>query len=242
VTLLEATANLGGAALLMARKPGREELAGIAGWLDGRLRRLAVDIRTGVTASVDTIAQERPELVVLATGAEPCEPNIGTASARGSIVVAAHAVIAGVVAPGRNVLVYDEIGLDYGAAVAEIVADAGGRAELVSPYFHPALDLGLTNTIWLYRRLFQKGVVITPHSRLRQVVGGAVTLSNIYGGRERVVDGLDMVAVVTLPKPRDGLAEPLRLTGLSVVSIGDCVAPRDVEAAIFEGHRAGRMI
>jgi 2,4-dienoyl-CoA reductase (NADPH2) len=240
VTLLEATANLGGAALLMSKKPGREELAEIAGWLDSRLRRLSVDIRTGVAASVDTIVQERPELVVLATGAEPSEPDFGTTSDHGPKLVAAHAVIAGAVTPGQNVLVYDETGLDYGAAVAELVADAGGRAELVSPYFHPALDLGLTNTIWLYRRLFRKGVVVTPHSRLR-MQSGAVTLDNIYGGRERIVDGLDMVAVVTPPKPRDGLAEPLRIAGLPVVSIGDCVAPRDVEAAIFDGHRAGRM-
>ena len=69
-----------------------------------------------------------------------------------------------------------------------------------------------------------------------------MTIVNVYNGRTRLVPEVDTVVVVTAPKPNDELLVPLRRLPISVVAIGDCVAPRDVESATFEGHRAARSI
>src|SRR5262249_57298343 len=125
-------------------------------------------------------------------------------------VVSAAAVLSGEIEPGRNVVVIDHTGQQIGCAVAELVADRGGRAEVVSRQFHPAVDFGLTNTVALYRRLFRKGVELTAHHDLRDVRAGVVTLFNYYNQRERRIEGVDQVVVVTAPIPNDELLAPLR--------------------------------
>jgi len=122
------------------------------------------------------------------------------------------------------------------------VADGGGRAEVVSRLFHPAIDFGLTNTVLLYRRLFHKGVALRPHHDLRSIGRGVVTLYNRHDGVERTVEGLDMVIVMTPPVPKHGLVSELKSAGSELQVIGACVAPRDIETAIFEGHCAAVAI
>jgi hypothetical protein len=138
--------------------------------------------------------------------------------------------------------VVDHTGQQAGCAVAELVADRGGRAEVVSRQFHPAVDCGLTNTVSLYRRIFRKGVELTPHHDVRAIGADGVTLFNYYNQRERRVEGVDQLVVVTAPVPNDEMLAPLREAGLDVRAVGDCVAPRDIEYATYEGHRAARLV
>ena len=72
--------------------------------------------------------------------------------------------------------------------------------------------------------------------------GDAAVLFNYYNERERTVEGLETVVIVTPPAPNDALIVPLSAAGLDVHAIGDCVAPRDIEDAVYEGHRAARQI
>jgi hypothetical protein len=136
------------------------------------------------------------------------------------------------------VLILDDTGKHLGCAAAELVLDRGGRAQVATRLVHPAIDAGLTTTVSLYRRLFTKGGVLTPHHELRAIENGVVTLANCYSGAEQRVEGLDMVIVVTPALPNDRLIGELREAGIEAEAIGDCVAPRDIETAIFEGHRA----
>jgi 2,4-dienoyl-CoA reductase-like NADH-dependent reductase (Old Yellow Enzyme family)/thioredoxin reductase len=239
VTLFEKEKELGGAALILARKPGRSELGGIARWLAAELTRLGTDVRLGVAADATNVLAMSPDAIIIAAGAATTAPEL-TAPAGGPAVVSATAILEGSVKPGRRVLVVDALGYDQGAAAAEVVLDSGGQAELASPYFHPAIDFGLTNTVSLYRRLFRKGVVMTAHHRLGRVTERGASLVNIYNDEERWRDDIDMVVVATVRLPRDALRDELSASGIRVDMIGDCVAPRDVETAIHEGHRAGR--
>lgn len=241
VVLLEREMRLGGASLDMARKPERGELAGIPEWLSSEVRRLGVQVRLGVVAGLAEIEAESPDVVILATGATDVAPAFEGAPAD-LPVVSAWAAIRDPGQLGRNVVVIDELGQDLGCAVAEMVADRGGSAEVVSPHVHPAIDVGLTNTVWLYRRLFKKGVVLTPHHRLSSIERGRILIENVYSGHRRALAGLDTLVVVTPPSPNDQLLGPLVAAGLRVIAVGDCVAPRDVENATLEAHRAARSI
>ncbi len=77
---------------------------------------------------------------------------------------------------------------------------------------------------------------------LRSIGRGVVTFYNRYDGVERTVEGLDMVIVTIPPVPNDGLVSELKSAGSELQVIGDCVAPRDIETAIFEGHRTAVAI
>ena len=241
VVLLEAQSDLGGAVRLTARQPGREEMLRIATWLADQAQAAGVDIRLGTPATVDRVRAEHPDVVILATGARSPEPD-GARPAPSLSIVSATAVLSGQVEPGKHVVVIDHTGQQIGCAVAELVADRGGRAEVVSRQFHPAVDFGLTNTVSLYRRLFRKGVELTAHHDVREVGDHSVTLFNYYNHRERRIEGVDQVVVVTSPLPNDALLEPLRGAGFDVHAVGDCVAPRDIEYATYEGHRVARLV
>jgi hypothetical protein len=241
VTLLERSGELGGAATDTARQPGREELIGIVRWLVGQLEKLEVDVRLSMPATLNEIRRARPDYLVLATGARDSEPVEATPTA-GVPVVSAWAVINGQAAVGRNVLVIDHFGKQLGCAVAELVADNGGKAELVTRQFHPAVDYGLTNTISTYRRLFRKGVTLTAHHDIGAINRGVVTIFNYYSGAERTIEGLDTVVIVTVPVANDDLFAELRSSQITFEPIGDCVAPRDIESAILDGHRVARAL
>lgn len=178
---------------------------------------------------------------MLATGARDTSPHEDLSEA-GVSVATAWSILDGSVAPGRNVLVVDHSRSDTGCSVAELVADSGGEAEVISRQFHPAIDFGLTNTISLYRRLFRKNVELTAHHDLGPIRDGAVHLVNCFSGKERRLIGLDLVVFVTVPTPNDELLAPLQAAGVEVHAIGDCVAPGDIENATFEGHRVARTL
>jgi len=48
--------------------------------------------------------------------------------------------------------------------------------------------------------------------------------------------------VVTAGRANDRLFHALKGKVREVHLVGDCLAPRDVEAAILEGHRVGRTL
>ena len=71
VVLLESNAALGGQILLAAKAPQREQMAGIVRWFD-RNQRLGIDCRLGQAADADDVRALDPDIVVLATGGQPC--------------------------------------------------------------------------------------------------------------------------------------------------------------------------
>ena len=74
VVLFEKHGQVGGQVNLAAKAPQREQMAGIIRWFDLETLRLGVERRLGVTADVSMIMDERPDIVVLATGGSP---NLG---------------------------------------------------------------------------------------------------------------------------------------------------------------------
>jgi thioredoxin reductase len=241
VTLFEQAACLGGAALDMARKPHRDELGGIVRWLSRQVEQLGVDIRVETQANVPTIEQEHPDLVILATGAVDGQPDFRAGSAAAIPIVTAWSTIRSGTAPGRDVLIVDHLGQDLGCSVAELVTENAGRATVVSRHLHPAIDFGLTNTLWLYRRMFRHNVEVIPHHDLADIDSDGVVLTNVYSGSRRRLRGIDCIVMAVPPVANDVLLQPLLDRNLRVLAVGDCVAPRDVENATLEGHRAGRL-
>ncbi len=239
VTLFERAANLGGNAVLAARQPGREELAGIHRWLTTQVRKLNMDVRLNSEATAELVVDRSPHTVILATGASDVPPR--TPRPAGFPVLSAWSIIEHAPPPG-NALIIDHTGQQLGCAAAELIADTGGRAEVVTRLSHPAIDFGASNVVTTYRRLFGKGVQLTAYHDLRAIGHGEAVIYNCFNGAERTVSDLDFVGIVTAPRANDTLLDPLRLAGCDVRAVGDCLAPRDIEAAMYEAHLAASEI
>jgi NADPH-dependent 2,4-dienoyl-CoA reductase/sulfur reductase-like enzyme len=93
VTLYERSDRLGGQLRLAARCPSRGEFAQVYNWLERQVRKAEVKVVLGVNATASLIKEERPDIVVLATGSMPVLPEVpGADSGR---VVLAHDVLKG---------------------------------------------------------------------------------------------------------------------------------------------------
>ena len=147
VVLFERSAELGGAAghRAAAGPRGDDRHPALAGRAGARARR-------GRAAQYRGDRRDRPRGAARRRRRRHRGRRSSPAALGRVPFVSALAVLSGAVEPGRNVLVVDHTGKQVGCAVAELVADRGGHAEVVSRQFHPAIDFGLTNTVSLYRR------------------------------------------------------------------------------------------
>ena len=158
------------------------------------------------------------------------------------IAVSARDVLDGTVDIGENVVVVDTQGLHPGTDVAELLADQGKKVELITtkPYVGASIEL-LT---WrrLYERLMEKGVKMSPSTGLKQIGEDSVTVYSTITKEERDIEGVDAVVFAVGGAAEDSLYRALKGKVEVLYAAGDCLAPRGVEQAVYEGHKVGRAI
>ena len=144
---------------------------------------------------------------------------------------------------GERVVVLDDDGSRYAAGVCEVLLDRGKRVEIVSRCnaLFPSTLYGL-DMATLYSRLMSKGLADRLNHWAKSIEGRTVTVFNLYTGAETRLEDVDTVVLATGPKANDDLYFALKGTVSNVHRIGDCVAPRKLDHAIYEGYLAGREL
>jgi hypothetical protein len=144
-------------------------------------------------------------------------------------------VLSGGLAPSGTAIVVEE--LAYGAVVAEVLATRGASVELVgrSPMLVHQL-VGNQRPLKI-RRLRDLGVRLSPSTWVREIGDHQVTLYEVGGSDDRIVDDVGTIVLVTGQWPRNHLATELRSMGADVRVIGDAAHPRRMSDATREGHR-----
>jgi 2,4-dienoyl-CoA reductase (NADPH2) len=242
VTLVEREHRLGGALAIAGSAPGRDGLLDLVRTAAAECARAGVQVRTGTAADAALVAAERPDAVVLATGARPQRPVWAGGSAR---VVDVRAVLAGTVRPTGAVLVVDELGGAAAPSVAELLAARGCDVELQTSGLAVAQDLGVTLELPRWQvRAAGLGIRPAPERLVERVEDGdrpLVHLLEHLTGR-RLTRAVDWVVVATHPAPEDALWRALRNGGPPVHRIGDCRAPRRSDAAVRDAERVAALL
>jgi 2,4-dienoyl-CoA reductase-like NADH-dependent reductase (Old Yellow Enzyme family) len=248
VTLFERDARLGGQVQLMVGSPGRAEFAWLVRDLERGLDAHGVDVRLGTPADAETVLAARPDAVVVATGARPDRTGF-------TIVAPAQPSLPGAELPhvhtgwdvlggtarltGGRVVVVDDDGSRYPASVMEVLLDAGCEVELVTRF--SSVLPGTVTTLeqsTLYKRLFEKGLVYRLNAWLSDISPGRVTAFDLYTRAETVLKA-DAVVLVTTSHPVDGVFHALKGRIPVLHRIGDCLAPRKLDHAVYEGFAVG---
>jgi len=86
------------------------------------------------------------------------------------------------------------------------------------------------------RQFEELGVEMVPHTYVRRIGDHAVTLYDVHSDRERTVDPVSAVVMVTGRTARTGLRDDLQ-PAMETHLIGDAWFPRDMTAATSDGHR-----
>lgn len=76
VSLYESSGKLGGQLYLAAAPPGREEFAELAKNLETQVRIRNIDLHMNTSVDIELIKREKPDHIILATGARPMTPPI----------------------------------------------------------------------------------------------------------------------------------------------------------------------
>jgi hypothetical protein len=240
VMLIERDEVPGGQVHLAARAPQRGELARMVDWLWREAGRLGAELRFGREATPEGVLDERPDVVVIATGAKP--GRLAPGLAEGVPVFDAWSVLAGRAEVGRRVLVIDETGTREAFGVAGHLAAAGREVELVTPTIYPGQNIERSGWRTSYQQLLEQGVRFHALSELVRADASTVAIRHVYTGAETSLPKVATVVTALAPLARDTLYRALKGRAGRVELIGDARAPRGIEHAVYEGHAPARAL
>ncbi|MCB1884017.1 MAG: FAD-dependent oxidoreductase [Geminicoccaceae bacterium] len=250
VVLAEAAPELGGQMRLAGEQPRRGQILDLLAWYENELARLQVEVRRNTPVDAEDVAGFGADAVVVATGSEPEGEGFQRAlpqfdalpGVEKGNVLTVHDVMRRAGAPGRRVLLLDDIGHWQGPGTAWKLAEAGHEVTIVTP--HPMVGHALQRTAAdgpLRARLAALGVRLVVEAAVAEWRGNAAVLQDLRTG-ERRDEPFDTLVLATVTRSQDGLKDGMPEEGPPVHVIGDALAPRLAQMAIFEGRRLGRAL
>ena len=264
VSLIERATELGGQVAWMGRVHSARELSDTVTWLVAQLRDTDVDIYRESEATVDLLAEAGYDAVIVATGAthlkhgwSPLQPARWDGPAMpgaeqawvyscGDVLGTAQPLRDGKVGgASRRVVVVDTLGARQGVLTAEYLARAGWQVQFATQLGQAAPNLAASRD-WgkAYGMLRRLGVVFTTDHDLCAIGDHGITLLDVFTKEPMEVTRLDALVLVNGAAAQNGLFHALRTSqkDLEVHLIGDAVAPRRINDAIFEAELVARKI
>ncbi|MGH6881773.1 FAD-dependent oxidoreductase [Hypericibacter sp.] len=240
VTLFEGSARLGGQALLAQLLPHRAEFGGLVTNLRRELELAQVTIKRNTRVDRKLVEQFKPDAVVVATGALPFRPDFTN---DGDLqIVDAWDVLTEKAKIGTSVVVVDWRCDWIGIGIAVRLAKAGCRVRMAVNGTLPGEMIPLYVRDQSNAELQDLGVEVTSYARLFGCDSSSVYLQNTVSGKPIVMEGVDTLVLCTGHSPMTELTEALADYEGEVQVVGDCMAPRTAEEAIYEGFKAGAAI
>jgi 2,4-dienoyl-CoA reductase-like NADH-dependent reductase (Old Yellow Enzyme family) len=249
VVLLERDEELGGKVRLAAALPGRSELADFAHWRAGECRRRGVDLRLGVEADAEVVLGLAPDAVVVATGGRADKSvkakyhPTPVAGWEQDWVLDHEAALRRALAAdltGR-VVVLDAVGHIEAIGLGELLASRGVEVTVVTALPAP-IALDPETQAAALPRACRAGMAWRPNTVLAAIGDHEVTLIDALSHAAEQVAGVDWVVIRTHGRPDDGLHHDLVGRVPELVRIGDALAVRPCDRAIWDGHQAGRAL
>jgi 2,4-dienoyl-CoA reductase-like NADH-dependent reductase (Old Yellow Enzyme family)/thioredoxin reductase len=238
VTLYEKEGELGGQLRIAALAPGKTKLNFIREYYSHQLPKAGVKIEMNKEVDEYLVKEVNPQVLIIATGAEPFIPDIPGVSGRNVLfawdVLGRKAQVSGdriVVAGGGLV----------GCETALFLAEEGKKVTIIEMLDELAMDMEPVSRFELLTELLPKAGIQSLTKRIIAQISeeGVVVLDRsqerTFVEAESVINALGSKSVERLEaKVKDIIPE--------VYVIGDCKEPRRIINATFEGASVARMI
>jgi 2,4-dienoyl-CoA reductase-like NADH-dependent reductase (Old Yellow Enzyme family)/thioredoxin reductase len=253
VVIYDKENEIGGQARLIKKLPNETMPQTFLDYLDRQLQKLGVKVNLGVEITSENIdevlARERPDIVVMATGARPARD--GTSAIAGEPipgwerenVYTYEDVLLGKAKLGERVLIVDDFSDRVSPGIAELLAEQGKKVTIVT--FRSSITEAFLRTWmdapYLLRKLDELGVNIAPHTWVKQINEKGATCFYTPSGREFDVEA-DNIILVTTKYSNTELYDLFRQRGAECHLIGDARAPRWIWNATHDGYKLAREI
>jgi 2,4-dienoyl-CoA reductase-like NADH-dependent reductase (Old Yellow Enzyme family)/thioredoxin reductase len=215
VTLFEEEAELGGQIHAAAAPPHKGELLNAITNRVPLLDKYGVEVRMETAVTAEMVRGEKPDAVILATGALPSRPPIP--GIERPEVVQAKDVLLRKAFVGPKVAVLG--GGMVGAETAEYLADRRREVTIIEMLEEIAGDMPSTMRDYLMHRLGQYGVKIITGAKVEAITDHGVLLD--IGGRQQMADGFSSIVLALGSKPTDDLAKELKGVVEELYVVGD---------------------
>lgn len=257
VHLIEKDADVGGCVRWISRLPGLGEWRKVLDWRLLELDRFRgnIELITGTTLEAADVLSYGAELVVLATGSRwagngfngiTFEGIAGADDSQNFVLTPEQVMLEGKRPPGGRVIVYDCDGYFMGAGLAELLQLDGYQVTIVTPHLEVAPLCNETlEGPRLRHRLHELGIEMVTTASLSSVTERGARIRD-FGQETEVAASAAVLVTQRLSCTElynDLTGRDLQGTGIEgIYRTGDCVAPRLLADAIFDGHRLGREI
>jgi 2,4-dienoyl-CoA reductase-like NADH-dependent reductase (Old Yellow Enzyme family)/thioredoxin reductase len=236
VVLYEKTTELGGQLLPASVPPFKKDLEDLVAYLRHQVEKSGVRIVLGQEADEKVVRDEKPDVVIIATGAAAQKPPIPGID--GENVTTAEAVLGGETDVGKFVVVAG--GGRLGAEMAYFLAQGGREVTLVEMQDVIGADMEMCEKAHLLDKLEEHEVsILTAHNITAVTESGVETVDSAWNTKALECDTV-VLALGTIP--RANLKEQLTGGDVEVHIVGDCKQPRRIYEAIHESWWVAHQI
>ncbi|MBS1885863.1 MAG: dimethylamine dehydrogenase [Actinobacteria bacterium] len=259
VHMVDAEREMGGHLGWFGRLPGFQPWLRLVDYRRTQIEKLpGVTFVPGTRLEVEDVLDYGASIVVCATGSRWSADGInllthapipGAGAGLAHVLTPEQIVVEGKRPPGPEVVIYDCEGYLTGLGIAQFLQREGCRPTIVTPVheagahaFHSGEGPVMRREVHAAGGAFRHGL------RLVGIEPGGARCEDEFGGAVEI--DADAVVLVTQRLSedrlyRDLLADPDRLAAAGIEAVyraGDCVAPRLLPDAIFDGHRLAMEI
>ncbi|MDP3879702.1 MAG: FAD-dependent oxidoreductase [Dehalococcoidales bacterium] len=237
VTLFEKEGQPGGQLVAGAMPPTKEELAALNSYMSRQLQKndVAVRLNTGVTPEL--VEKEKPDAVIIATGSVPFLPEIPGINSKH--VVQAVDILLGKADTGQKVVIIG--GELVGCETADFLAGQGKQVTVVRRGPEMAATMVANNRRTLLSRLEKQGVrLITGVKKYEAITEDGLVMIDSEDKQQTLEADTIVLAAGAVADNR--LAKALEGKVAEIHLAGDCVEPRRIVDAVYDGARLAAEI
>jgi len=234
VVVYEKEEALGGQWLLASTPPFKEIYLSFLKWLIRQVEKSGAEIKLGKTFTMDSLDEELPDVVLIATGSSPVKPDIPGVER----TVTAREVLERKVEVGEKVLVVG--GSGTGLETAFFLAAQGKKVTVIEAHDRIGHDLHATIRWHLLHLLNSHGVEILRQVELKGIHATGPVVKTDEG--ESTLPQFNSVVLAVGMRPNNELEFLLLSKVAEIYTIGDAKSPRTGYEAIAEGNQIGSSL
>jgi len=230
--------SLGGAFKVAAIPLFKQEIAKGLAYMIKQAKTKGVSFHLGSFVTCDTIKSKEPDVVIIATGAEPIIPEIKGIDQQD--IINSTDVLKGKVIVGDKVLIIG--GGLMGCETAAFLADLGKKVTIVEQLDEVGLDVEPTLMQYLFKTMEQLNVEIITNAVVQQINSKSIEIYR-HDRQESEIKIIDsLVFSVGVKSKYTGIEKKDINFVDEVYFIGDAKKPRNALDAVREGYEIGIKI